>query len=188
MAPSIFGLVPRGKQLYETIGNALSHESRRCGLCLFQLDKDAIVLEEPSVRRQGWAARTTYDSTVGSLDTLPDIPPDTQTLEFVTELRALDASAERGCVGCKAIWSQTKQQAEQRGFEVNEDCMEKELQLTWMIGDRGKSTKGLTVITWVHDEGKLARKHFRFLFEHRGDDYRESTKVACDSSRSPLKH
>lgn len=161
------------------MGNAASHESRRCGLCLFQLDKDAATLAEPAVRRQAWTPRERLDATNGPLDEIPEVAANISSLIFDTELRAFPASAERGCIGCTAIWSDLKRQIDSRGFSVDDGCMDKEMQLTWMIGDREKSTKGLTVITWVLIDGTPKREHFRFLFEHRGNDYRESAGIVC---------
>lgn len=160
------------------MGNAASHESRRCGLCLFQLDKDATTLNEPAVRRQANAPRKRFDATNGPLDEIPEMAAaNISSLVFDTELKAFPASAERGCIGCTAIWSYLKRQIDSRGFSVDDSCMDKEMQLTWMIGDREKSTKGLTVIAWVLIDGTPKREHFRFLFEHRGSDYRESAGI-----------
>ncbi|KAF5005842.1 hypothetical protein FDECE_7739 [Fusarium decemcellulare] len=145
------------------MGNTLS-EPRICGICYFPLKGDAPFLNEPTISRRPspvWPLEGWKD---GSLDAVLEPATSVRTIDMKTKLAALNASRQRHCVGCIAIFRYLDTQLRERGFAPDGlgevDC-QADCEISWHIGHK------------EDDTDFLASLSIRVLKEMEGNKFRD---------------
>lgn len=127
--------------------NLVSRNTRRCGLCCFEMQADAPLLDQPVVSRRympngnGWTDGP-FDGIYAPLYSNGIAPAGTGTVGFVqlrTRLSAIHSSIDRGCTGCIAIWLNVKNQLASGDLSVDDKCMQDTCDLFWLIRRKSSS-------------------------------------------------
>ncbi|KAF4464056.1 hypothetical protein FALBO_9120 [Fusarium albosuccineum] len=151
------------------MGNTLS-EPRLCGICYFPLKGNAPFLDEPTISRRPspvWPLEGWKD---GPLDAVLEPAASVRTIDMKTKLAALNASRQRHCVGCVAIFRYLDTQLRERGFApdgLGEADWQADCEISWHIGHKEDDTDflaSLSIRVLKEMEGnKFQDEKFRIL-------------------------
>jgi len=134
------------------MGNEISWPSFQCGLCYFELKGEAPSLDEPAESRRHMPNGSWSN---GLFDNPPRPPESCRFVQLRTRPLSLRDSVDRGCIGCAAIWQAIGDELREKGFVLDEKCMQEPCLLYWLVGSRASHHPSLQVELLVDRGGKI---------------------------------
>jgi hypothetical protein len=169
------------------MGNVISQDRRRCGLCFFELKDDAPFLSEPLVSRVDVHAKGSWK--LQPLDNLFQYSETSLFIKQKTTLETLRISINRGCPGCSAIEQAIRTTVQQRGHSLDEECKIAPCEINLLVGSRPHHDPSLQVELVVDAGGQT---YFNELISltigYDGWQSGEMTSRTWDILWSLLKH